>query len=591
MKIRLYLGLVVLLVSGLPACSDKRSDGEKICQEAADRYLYCVEEILDKHMAAIAREKRAEGIKACAKDEKTQEMYRACLPLRKCEAFMDCLTSYARKTGSKTASGKTRKEQCAHHVRHGIRGIGLQLVMFSETRDDASKRRARSCVLDESKEVESCLNEKEKETLAAYGRQRQKDCESWKPELAACVLGLEGAKNCNPDEYPFWREAVIEGPAGPPVAWSIETKEMEYEETEMAWLKDGILVVLDANGIRGVRAGKELWRKEAKEKNLTAVGKWIGTRNDKGALVIRAGKNGKQKAAILADREVRAAVPVKGDKLLVLTGDGKLFRVNPAACKGRSKKCAKPDGSIPEDYVPDEPRLAEIDNRVLVVTSSYAIRFYDKKRKPWFSVETAENNEIEFFSSAGKQHVAVTDAMGVALLDVDACARGGRRLYLPHAAYVKKSLGYRAGGPPEECDDCRRPPEGCVAAYRGTVNGEWERPVPIAEGTVAFNDHGFIEKTHLLASGGGWEVKTGGHGEVAGDENHVYTISFGHDEGDQPRILALARDSGEPVWQTTIAAKREEIDEYTDTTLLVRGKWLAAHVGKRICVIDLEAAK
>ena len=587
---RIRFCLVILLASGLLGCSDKRPDGEKICQEAADRYLFCVEEILDKHMAAIAREKRDEGIKACAEDEKTQEMYRVCLPEKGCDAFMECMTDYAKKTGSKPAKGKTRKEQCAHHVSHGIRGVGLQLVMFSETRDDDSKRKARSCVLDESKEVESCLNDLEKETIGGYARQRQKDCESWKPELAACVLGLEGAKNCNPDEYPFWREPVIEGPAGPPVAWSIETKEMEYEETEMAWLEDGTLVVLDANGIRGVRAGKELWRKEAKEKDLMAVGKWIATRDNKGALVIRAGKTGKQKAAILADREIRAAVAVKGDKLLVLTGDGKLFRVNPAACKGRSKKCAKPDGSIPEDDVPDEPRLAEI-GQSLTITTSYAVRFYDKKRKPWFSVEMAENNEIEFFSAAGNKHVAVTDAMGVALLDVDACARGGKRLYLPRAAYVKKSLGYRAGGPPEECGDCRRPPEGCVAAYRGTVNGDWENPIPLADGVVAFNDHGFIEKTHLLASGGGWEVKTGGHGEVAGDEKHVYTITFSEDEAGQASIVALAREDGKPVWQTSLPAKRNEVDEYTDTTLLVQKRWLAAHVGKRIYVIDLEAAK
>jgi hypothetical protein len=588
---RIHFSLVILLASGLAGCSDKRKAGEKICQEAADRYVWCVEEILDKEMAAIARSKRDEGIKACAKDEKTQEMYRACLPKKDCDAFMDCLTNYARETGSKPAKGKTRKEQCAHHVRHGLRGVGLQLVMFSETREDDSKRKARSCVLDESKEVESCLNEKEKETFGGYARQRQKDCESWKPELAACVLGLEGAKNCNPDEYPFWREPVIEGPAGPPVAWTIETKEMEYEETEMAWLKDGTLVVLDANGIRGVRAGKELWRKEAKEKDLIAVGKWIATRNGKGALVIRAGKTGKQRAALLADREVRAAVRVKGDKLLVLTGDGRLFRVNPAACKGRSKKCAKPDGSIPEDDVPDEPLLAEIDKGVLVITTSHAARFYDKKRKPWFYVEMADNNEIEFFSAAGKQHVAVTDAMGVALLKPDMCAKGGKRLYLPHAAYVKKSLGYRAGGPPEECDDCRRPPEGCVVTYRGTVNGDWENPIPVADGVVAFNDHGFIEKTHLLTSGGGWEVKTGGHGGVAGDQNHVYTITFAEDEGGQAHVLALARDSGKPAWQTSLPAKRDEIDEYTDTTVVVQRRWLAAHAGKRIYVIDLKSAK
>lgn len=86
-------------------------------------------------------------------------------------------------------------------------------------------------------------------------------------------------------------------------------------------------------------------------------------------------------------------------------------------------------------------------------------------------------------------------------------------------------------------------------------------------------------------------MKTGGHGEVAGDEKHVYTITFSEDEAGLASIVALAREDGKPAWQTSLPANRSEIDEYTDTTLLVRKRWLAAHAGKRIYVIDLESAK
>lgn len=110
MRIHFALALFVLLPSGLFGCSDKRTAEEKICREAIDRYIWCVGEILDEGMAAQASSKRNERIKACAQDEKIREKYQVCLPEKGCAAFMDCLIDYPRKTGSKSATGKTQKE-------------------------------------------------------------------------------------------------------------------------------------------------------------------------------------------------------------------------------------------------------------------------------------------------------------------------------------------------------------------------------------------------------------------------------------------------------------------------------------------------
>ncbi len=66
------------------------------CEEAADRYEHCVGEILGDEMAALAHSKRGQGIPACRKDPRTQELYEVCLPTPGgCQAFLNCLTDTA----------------------------------------------------------------------------------------------------------------------------------------------------------------------------------------------------------------------------------------------------------------------------------------------------------------------------------------------------------------------------------------------------------------------------------------------------------------------------------------------------------------
>jgi Cys-rich protein (TIGR04453 family) len=78
------------------ACGDKVDPAaEKLCTEAADKYIKCVDGMLGKEMADMARSKRKEGIKACAKDKKTIDMYKVCLPKAECDAFTDCMMEYA----------------------------------------------------------------------------------------------------------------------------------------------------------------------------------------------------------------------------------------------------------------------------------------------------------------------------------------------------------------------------------------------------------------------------------------------------------------------------------------------------------------
>lgn len=82
------------VVSLMGACG---GDAKKVCNRAYDKYVTCVEKVVGKELAQVARQKK--NIDACAKDKRTVKMYKHCLPVKDCEKFMKCLTDYARTHG------------------------------------------------------------------------------------------------------------------------------------------------------------------------------------------------------------------------------------------------------------------------------------------------------------------------------------------------------------------------------------------------------------------------------------------------------------------------------------------------------------
>lgn len=90
--VRLVLG--TLVIAALAGCGDKVDpEKKKICEQAADRYVACVKEIMGPEMAAQADSKR--DIAACAKDDRTVKAYQVCMPKDGCDAFMDCVMDIA----------------------------------------------------------------------------------------------------------------------------------------------------------------------------------------------------------------------------------------------------------------------------------------------------------------------------------------------------------------------------------------------------------------------------------------------------------------------------------------------------------------
>lgn len=569
------------------AASACGAGGDDVCEHAAVRYGQCIAEVLGEEVARAARRKQAEGIAACKKDGETQAMYRQCLPVASCEQFMGCLDEYARKTASRPAGAPSgsRAEQCQEHVRKGLRGIALGLVTLGETRNDASKRRAHDCLLAETKQVETCLTESERALLDGMARQRQRDCEAWNAALAACILGLPGASNCNPDQYPLWREPIQEGTAGPAVAWSAGIEESSHDAAHFDWTSDGSLVIADSLGVRSIRDGSEVWR-AGKGRNMAwVVGPHVVVRDGRTGLSVLDAQSGKPRGVATLPGEIRAVGAAPRDRLVVLTDDGLLSWVTPGACHGPGEGCVARLATLPAEDLPYEPSLAALRDDTIMAATTDSVQVFDASGKRRFRM-ALDASRADFVVAVPPEHIAVADTAGVALLSPGACARLGAELYLPSTVHLDRSIRTRRERP-EGCPKCRLAGAGCVAAYRASLVGSWQFPAPLPGGAVSFNNHGVVERTHLLQASRGWTVKTGGHGATAGDERYVYTVSFGQDSEGPVRLLALARDDGRTVWQTELAGASPGVEQYRDCRVAVRGGWLAARVGPRVFAIKL----
>ena len=572
--VRILMKPWLVLVVALAACKG-RGEAKKVCEEAGKKYVSCVREIVGPEMAALAEGK--DGVDACSRDDKTVAMYKKCLPETECTKFMDCIEDYARDSQPEIAAGP-RKQQCAQHVKDGLRGIAMQVVVLNEVvkRGDAAKTTAQECTLDESKPWADCIEPAERAEVERYGVQRQTECEAWTPELAACILRQPGAKDCDPDSYPMWRTPREHGPAGPKVAWSIEASYDDDDYTEdafLGWGANHTLIVKDHNRLRAVRDGKVVWSAEDASKEFAiAGGSVVATATtDPGGLRIWDVATGTA-AQALANTSVDAFGAV-GDRVVVQTGDGGLHEVTPAKCAKPS--CAKKLATVDEEWSYYSPHTAGTWRGDLVLGSTSSIVIVDRRAKKKAEIRLNDANDVLL---AG-DNVIVADDKGVALLSLAACTRQGPVVYLPSSRYRGEDAEL-----PEDCAECTLAKPGCVIAQKDV---SWVATVMPASvpGGVAFNDHGIIERTQFFGvDGSNWSVETDGHGGVAGDNKYVYTATLGLDQEGPVSVLALDRGTGKVAWQTDLEAKSPED---VDAEIAVRDGLLAVQVGPRIYVLAL----
>ena len=80
-----------MLCLALAACTKASSEAKEICQQASDRYVQCVGEVLGPEAKALVSAPEKDGREQCAKDPRTVDAYKKCLPKASCDEFMSCV--------------------------------------------------------------------------------------------------------------------------------------------------------------------------------------------------------------------------------------------------------------------------------------------------------------------------------------------------------------------------------------------------------------------------------------------------------------------------------------------------------------------
>lgn len=551
--------IVVLgLLAG--ACKGK-TEAKQVCERAKTRFEGCVREALGPEGAAMARA-APDGLEACAKDDKTVAMYERCLPRETCDAFVNCLEDTAREGRAKVDPSASRKDQCAVHVEDGLRGIALQVVLLNEAtkREQSEMRPVQACIIDETKPWKDCITTEERAQVARYAAQRQTECEAWDGKLAACVLGLPGAKDCDPDAEPMWKLPREQGVPGPKVAWSIAVTDDDDTEDDVwtAWAPGGVLLVKDSGSVRAVRGGKELWTQpvDLTDRALALAGNTLyGLAADSHELVAISVATGKVTRPLPGHR--LETVGAAETKALAVTTDSQLFEIDGVK--------AKKLGQVKEDDAIEASWIGLYKGDTIAMTSADQLLLVTRKGLTVFQL--VGGDDISDVVMAGDD-VILADDKGLAIASLSQCL----------------AAGLREGNKVELAST--RDKLGCIVARTSISSLMTVTPTAVPGRAVAFNDHGLTGKTQLFGVDmAPWEVVTDGSGDVIADERLVYTVSYGPENEGPVRLLALDRSSGAPLWHTDLAPKPPENG---DVTFAITGDALAVRLGAKVYVIPLS---
>ena len=547
----------IMLLGLLAGACKGKSEAKQVCERAATRFQGCMREVLGPEGAAMARS-TPESIDACTKDDKTVAMYRRCLPSETCLAFTNCLEDVVQESRAKVDPSASRTDQCKVHVEDGVRGVALQVVLMNETtkREQAEMRPVQACLIDHDKPWKSCVTPEERAEVARYAAQRQKECEAWEPTLAACILGLPGATDCDPDAEPLWRLPREVGIEGPKVAWSVEVEDPEDDlddDVWTTWTPGGVLLVKDRSTVRAVKDGDVVWNVELalKERLLALAGTTLyGVSRDTNELIAVNTATGKW-VAPLPGKYIEV-VGAGGAKGLVETQESLLYELDGA----KPKKL----GEIHEDDA-IEPAWIGLYRDTIAMTNADQLLLVDRTAKTVFQI--AGGDDISDMVVSGDDLIAAQDTE-LAILSLPACRALGDSLELPT---TKTDLD-------------------CIVARHKITSMMTVTPTALPGRAVAFNDHGITSKTQMFGVGAkAWAVETDATGEVIGDERVVYTVSFGPDSQGPVMLLALDRANGAALWHTELAAKPPES---TDITFAIKPDALAVRLGDRVYIIPLS---
>ncbi len=470
-----------------------------------------------------------------------------------------------------------RRRACAAEAEEGWRSAAFQLVTVDRSISDEARREARACLLDESRPVEGCIPESMLAAIRGLREQRRIDCEGWPEALAACVLELPGASDCDPDSYPMWRNQVVRAEAlGPAVAWQATvTPSDDYDRPlRLRWSDDGVLLVDDGDGRRALCGGRELWRTAYPEVPDALVGDHLVRPGDEGVELVSVRDAAIVRTVPLDGRAFqvgRAMAPGAATVLLEPRDEPTLHLLALDECLRGDDDCLGDARRLSGD-LPWRHQLFAWPDVALVAGRDTVLRFREANGEPSRISFGREGDLVPL----ARSRVGYVERSGAAILDAD--CEG----FLSGAAHFDDSVRMD-----RELPDGSTPlAERCLLAQRTRLGMDPIGPAPVGDHGLVFNDHGIAPRTHLVSTqGNGWRLATEGVGPVTSDGDRVYVVTESETQG--YGVLVLAATDGRPLWHRPLPVEETRLDP-TAIDVAQHGAWLALRLGSRLLVLQLE---
>ncbi|MGE0398468.1 MAG: PQQ-binding-like beta-propeller repeat protein [Kofleriaceae bacterium] len=397
-------------------------------------------------------------------------------------------------------------------------------------------------------------------------------CMTWPDEVFDCMRD-------NDETSPKCREAiqhvtglvatdVLKAPPGPAIAATANIGETTWDGLPISLQHDGTVIAAIADGIVSYApTGKPNWRVVMDHDRWMLVeGDLVltGHEHDVVALDLATGET-KWRAPTPQIDEYSHATTEGGVRVgaaaYMPLDDGRVLRVNPAACAKEPQTGCLELAFTFEDEEFDNPHLFALGDDIVFVESN-AIRRISTRGEVRGHIHVRD--DLGGATPAGDQRVAAIFDDELVMIDFAKCT-GATAIELPR----KKGRMYLRGE--GECDDCRLPPKGCVV--RAPIDDvDSMPPTVLPDGLVlASNWDGPVAVTPGGAKVWASEVDSIGTLRGAGDN----IVFFSRDDEEKPvRIAALDRATGKAAWSTPVVGWKSKDISSLDTTVETNDSWI-----------------
>lgn len=374
---------------------------------------------------------------------------------------------------------------------------------------------------------------------------------------------------------------LTSAPAGPAVVATAMIGETTWDGLPLSLAADGTVIAAVSDSIVAYAAtGTALWRVAMpNDRWLLVEGDLVltGSKHDIVALDVATGQT-KWRAAVPQNDEYSSASSEGGVRVgaaaYVAIDDGRVLRVDPAACKTKAQTGCVQLAFQLENETFDNPRMIALGEDI-VLAESTAIRRLSTSGEVLGHIHVRDS--LGGATPAGDRRVAAIFDDELVQIDFATCGASPVELRRKNGRMYIRGEG--------DCADCRLPPEGCVsrAAFSDVDS---IAPTVLRDGSlVASNFDGPFRSTASGAKQWASEVDSVGPLREIGDA----IVFLSRDEDDKPlRVAALETATGKAKWSSPIAGwSSKDLMSSSDATVEVNGSWLVVGLKGRLAWLKL----